>query len=156
MSLKLGVDFGGVIAERADGLLHPREVSIDRVPPVPGALEAVRKAVRALDGQVWIISKASASTERWTREWLAHYRFLADTGVPGHHLIFVRERGGKAVVCGELGITDFIDDRAEILDSLRGIVPRLYLFGGNHEDPSVTPVFGWSQAISAILGHQDG
>lgn len=38
-------------------------------------------------------------------------------------------RSGKALHCRELGITHFIDDRADVLEPMAGIVPNRYLFG---------------------------
>ncbi len=39
-------------------------------------------------------------------------------------------------MCVELGITHFVDDRAEVLESLLGVVPHLYLFGLQSRGPT--------------------
>lgn len=51
-----------------------------------------------------------------------------------------------------LGITDFIDDRLDVLEAMRGVVPRLYLFGPQKRPTPqwVIPVIDWSAVAEAI------
>jgi hypothetical protein len=56
-------------------------------------------------------------------------------------------------VCRELGITHFVDDRIEVLQALKGIVPHLFLFGRQQRPAPnwVVPVPTWSDAERQIM-----
>ena len=58
----------------------------------------------------------------------------------------------KAVHCRELGITDFVDDRDDVLDALRGTVERRYLFGPQSGPAAdgVTPTPDWPAVTAAV------
>ena len=63
------------------------------------------------------------------------------TGVPRDHVRFCRKRHEKADHAKEIGLTHFIDDRLDVLEHLRGLVPQLILFG--ERQPETPPwVFG--------------
>ncbi len=111
----LGVDCAGVI-------LNPLVGSI------PDAFESLEKLARS--GQfekIYIVSQANVigriafSHRLWLRG------FWGDTGIPKSNLYFCRYRSEKSAFCKKLGITDFIDDNAEVLGSLRD-VERVYAF----------------------------
>ena len=156
---RLGIDIGRVIIARD---ANPSKVDTSfmgsdmegvlRTPPVHGAFEAISRLVRAFESRVWLVSKANPSTEEKTRAWLTHQGFFERTGVPTENLRFCRRRSEKADHCRELGITHFIDDRIEVLQALRGIVPHLYLF---ECADSLSEVFqrvrGWRETLDSIL-----
>ncbi|WP_129777985.1 hypothetical protein [Peristeroidobacter soli] len=47
----------------------------------------------------------------------------------------------------ELGITHFIDDRIDVLQAMRSVVPNLYLFGPQFgpQPPGMRHVHGWAE-----------
>ncbi|QBI52153.1 hypothetical protein [Streptomonospora litoralis] len=156
----LGVDVGGVIIDR---VAEDHDTSFFgetpmRTPAVEGAFEAI--AVLAADpfqGRVHLVSKAKLATADRTRRWLSLHAFTGRTGVPETNLHFVLERADKAPVCRRLGITDFVDDRLDVLRHL-GTVPGRYLFtggGGDAEAPDELPEWAeraatWPELIAAI------
>jgi hypothetical protein len=136
----LGVDFGRVIN---DGSSHPSgddtafltgsEEAMLATPAMAGAFESLGRLTTLFQGRIWIVSKAGTRIQANTERWLLHHGFFKATGVPTDHLRFVRTRADKAAVCQELGMTHFVDDRAEVLQALEGVVERLYLFGPQSE-----------------------
>ena len=130
----LGVDFGGVIhgvTYRPDGpdtfLEGPLDEAL-RTPAMPGALEALARLVMLFDGRVWVVSKCGPRVQSRTEQWLDHSDFFAQTGIDRSHVSFCRQRADKAPRCAELGITHFIDDRADVLEHMVGIVEHLFMF----------------------------
>lgn len=158
---RLGIDIGKVIMEPVKGgkadtafLGSSMEKAI-RTPPAPGAFEGVRTLVTAFAGRVWLVSKAGASVQQKTRAWLKHWDFYGVTDLRPEHLRFCLERSQKAGHCKQLKITHFIDDRLDVLEHLRGIVPQLYLFG---EQPRLGTIpewvihtGDWERATAAVL-----
>lgn len=154
----LGVDFGGVIAAMAsaDGTrlyrIHPRDV-----PPCPGAFEALRELRSVFGERVWVISKAASDTERWTLEWMRFHQFSKRTDIAFGNVEFVRERADKRTRCLIHGVTHFVDDRIENLESLALAVGYRFLFGERYdrldsaEHPWVTLVRDWAEALPAML-----
>lgn len=149
---RLGVDFGRVIqgAALAAGagdtvFLSGGEAAAMASPPSPGAFEVLAELTARFEGRVWVISKCGPRIEQRTRDWLVHHDFAGRTGVPAGHLRFCRTRAAKAPHCAELGITHMIDDRLDVHHALRGLVPRLYLFGVQDEPAPdwVTPTPTW-------------
>ncbi|MEV4204458.1 hypothetical protein [Nocardia salmonicida] len=133
---RLGVDFGRVIqgAALTPGAADTVFLSggfdeAMRTPPSRDAFEVLDRLVTRFDGNVWVISKCGPRIEQRTRQWLDHHDFAARTGIPREHLRFCRTRADKAPHCAELGITHMIDDRLEVHEILRDLVPRRYLFG---------------------------
>jgi hypothetical protein len=155
----LGVDFGRVIN---DGSSHPSgddtsfltgsEEAMLATPAMEGAFESLGRLTELFYGRVWIVSKAGPRIQANTERWLAHHGFFATTLIPPDHLRFVRRRADKAAVCAELSVTHFVDDRAEVLKALIGIVPHLFLFGpqnGPGPDQAIA-VPTWSEAENRI------
>jgi hypothetical protein len=62
------------------------------------------------------------------------------------------------VHCAELAISHFVDDRADVLVALAGIVPHRYLFGP-HGSPQLPPGVQrtptWTDAETVILAALD-
>lgn len=160
---RLGVDFGRVIN---DGTSHPDgddtvflsggDAEAMRTPAMPGAMEVLADLVTRFDGNVWIVSKCGERIQRRTLRWLDHHSVYDHTGIPRGNVRFCRQRAEKALHCRELGITHFIDDRADVLSHLRGLVPNLYLFGAQTRPiPGwVTHVPTWAAVSREALGTQ--
>ena len=123
-------------------------------PEMEGSFDALGRLARLFSSRVWIVSKAGPRIQRNTEQWLVHHRFFERTSILENQVRFVRRRSDKADVCRELGISHFVDDRAEVLKVLVGIVPHLFLFGP--QDHSVPPfaihVLTWAQAEREIEG----
>lgn len=156
----LGIDFGRVIqgAPGPDGevdtdfLGSSLEEAVES-PPAAGAFTVIPHLVTHFERRVWIISKCGESTQRKTLAWLEHHDFYDRTGLPRDHVRCCRHRADKAAHCRELGITHMIDDRLDVLQFLRGLVPQLYLFGlGQEAVPAwVTPAPDWATVAALIL-----
>jgi hypothetical protein len=156
---RLGVDIGRVII---DGPHHPGggdtaffqgdTAAMLATPAVEGAFDALTRLTARFQGRVWLVSKCGERVERRTLTWLAHHRFPERTGIPLAHARFCRARADKAIHCAELGITHFVDDRAEVHSALDGVVAHRYLFGSASAPDGIVPAPGWAEAELAILG----
>jgi len=155
----LGIDFGRVIqgAPGPDGAVDTAFLgsTIDQAvksPATPGAFEALPKIVAEFEGRAWIISKCGENTQRKTLAWLDHQNFYERTGLPYGNVRFCRQRAEKAVHCRELGITHMIDDRLDVHQAIRELVPYRYLFGPQDiEIPDwVIPAPDWP-AVETLL-----
>ncbi|MGI5184165.1 hypothetical protein ACQEVZ_48705 [Dactylosporangium sp. CA-152071] len=159
---RLGVDIGRVIiGGAAPGGGDTQFFSGDTArmlatPAVPGALEALARLVPRFE-QVWLVSKCGERVQRHTRQWLDHHAFAARTGIPREHLRFCLRRPEKAVHCAELGITHFVDDKLDVHEALRGIVPHRFLFGPQPAPPPpwLHHTETWDAAEAAILRSLD-
>jgi len=141
-NLRLGVDIGrviiggGVVPGSSDTQFFSGDTArMLATPAVPGAFETLARLVPRFE-QVWLISKCGERVQRHTRQWLDHHDFAART----EHLRFCLKRPDKALHCAELGITHFVDDKPDVHQALRGVVPHRYLFG-----PQPAPVPAWVQ-----------
>jgi hypothetical protein len=133
---RLGVDIGRVII---DGSAHPDgddtaffRGGVDnalRTPPMPGVFDVLPRLVERFDGRAWLISKCGERVQARTLAWLDHHRFYDRTGIRPDRVRFCRARPEKADHCRDLGITDFVDDRVDVHEAVRGVVERGYLFG---------------------------
>jgi len=141
--MRLGVDIGGVIIQPSD---DDEDTSFFgehylRTPPMPGVFDALA----TLRGEeVWLVSKCGESTERRTRDWLAHHDFTARTGIGFDRVLFCRERPDKAPIAARLGLTHFVDDRLEVLGYLT-TVPHRVLFR-----PSEDEIAGHRETLGAV------
>jgi hypothetical protein len=144
MTPGLGIDFGGVIAERTGaGEDHPAGLDPQAVHPVPNAFSVIAEMNELLRDRVWIVSKSTPGTQRMTREWLKYHRFAELTGVGVQQVHFVRDRSEKLERCREFGITHFVDDQRKTLEVLSGHVKHLYLFGGDSARSGIVGVQDW-------------
>lgn len=157
---RLGVDFGRVVnyaAGHGGGddtvFLRGGFAEAMRTPAMPGVFDVLPRLVAAFGGRVWIISKCGEQTQRRTEQWLDRHDFWERTGIPRDHARFCRTRAEKAPHCAALGITHFIDDRIEVHEALRGLVPHLHLFGAQDSPapPWVTATPTWYDVERAIL-----
>ena len=158
--MKLGVDIGGVIIDRvaddADtSFFGGRYLETPAVPDAFATLAALAKGRFA--GNVWLVSKCGANTERKTREWLAHTGFHDLTGIPPANVFFCRDRAGKAPICEKLELTHFVDDRLEVLGYL-STVPNRFLFRPTDEEiakhaaslAKVTRIDSWPELLARL------
>ena len=157
----LGVDIGGVIidrvSDRTDTSFFGENFLLTTA--VPDAFEAIAMlAERRFPAGVYLVSKCGRKIEEKTLRWLDHHRFYEQTGVAEAHVRFCRERHEKAGICGELGITHFVDDRLEVLSDLTSVGKR-YLFRPSEQElrrfarhlPSVTRVGSWKEIVEDLL-----
>lgn len=157
---KLGIDIGRVLIapDSPDGKADTSFIggSLEAAiatPPYDGMFEAVPRLVEMFRAQVWLVSKAGPRVQEKTRHWLRHHRFFERTGIAPGSVRFCLERPQKAQHCLELGITHFIDDRADVLGHLEGIVPNLFLFGPQKRPARVRGVVlvpSWAEAQVAV------
>lgn len=162
---RLGIDIGRVIVGAADengqadtSFISGTDEHALATPPVEGAFETIALLGARLEGRVWLVSKCGPRIQALTRRWLLARGFHDATGIPPENLRFCRERPQKREHAADLGLTHFIDDRVDVLQHLRGIVPSLYLFGHQRgATPDwVVPVKTWRAARRALLPeHRD-
>lgn len=157
---RLGIDFGRVIQGAAlpDGggdtaFLAGGDAEAMRTPPSDGAFEALARLVPYFGGRAWVISKCGPRVQQRTRQWLDHHDFYRRTGVPRENVRFCRKRADKAGHCAELRITHMVDDRLEVHEALRGLVPYLFLFGvqSGPIPPWVHHTPSWPAAEAAVV-----
>jgi len=143
---------GGVGADADTSFLGSSLEEAVTSPATPGAFDVIPRLVVRFERRVWIISKCGASTQRKTLAWLEHNDFYSRTGVPHGNVRFCRERAEKAIHCRDLRITHMIDDRLEVHQAIRDVVPHRYLFGPQHDDiPDwVVHTPDWA-AVAAVL-----
>jgi hypothetical protein len=157
MPRKIGLDVGGVLTDslRNDGTdTSFRSDNFMATSAVPGSFEAVATLVQWCGAEnVFIISKCGKEIERKTRLWLGGNGFYSQTGFWTHNLYFCPHRADKAPIAAELGLTDFVDDHAEVLAYMDGIVNLRYLFGPQAEPPQTTGLIiapTWSETLRAM------
>jgi len=152
----IGVDIGGVIIKpaRASGDTSFFSSGYLDTPAVDGAIDAVRHLNDVtFPNRVFLVSKAKSGTAQKTRDWLFHKNFFKRTGLTEDKLYFCVKREGKVPIARRLGLTDFIDDRVEVLQYLAHIKTR-YLFSESEEwlpkviPDDLKPVIGWKTMLS--------
>lgn len=133
--MKLGIDVGRVLISPGDesrpdtSFIGATLEDALSTPPYVGMFDVVPALVSRFGGQVWIVSKCGQRTQERTMLWFERHRFFERTGIDSRNVRFCRKRPEKAVHCRELGITHFIDDRADVLEAMAGVVANRYLFG---------------------------
>jgi hypothetical protein len=157
---KLGIDIGRVLIapDSPDGKADTSFIGgslADAIatPPYEGMFDVVPGLVDLFGGQVWLVSKAGPRVQEKTRHWLSHHAFFERTGIPPQNLRFCLERSQKALHCGELGITHFVDDRPDVLQHLEHVVLHRFLFGPQRkpvELPGALLVPSWAAAQATI------
>lgn len=145
---RIGIDFGRVImcpiknGIQDTSFLGRSFSEAMKTPASTGAIECIGKLVQRYNGHVFIVSKCGESVEKKTRGWLRNNEVYAKTGLLRERVHFCTKRKAKAPICNRLGITHFIDDRADVLSHMVGIVPNLYLFG---EQTKAAPA--WAETL---------
>lgn len=131
----LGVDLGGVVIDRiySKGNLFYNDYFL-LTSEIAGAIDALR-LLREMGYEIFIVSKADNNNFlNRTILWLEYQLFYERTGIDRDNVFFCEDRGKKALFCKENGITHLIDDRLEIIGSMVGVVPNLYLFRPRQEE----------------------
>lgn len=157
----LGVDVGGVIIDRAKNDGTDTSFLGDNylvTTAVPGAIETLAALSRRLEGRIYVVSKCGRRVQEKTLHWFEEYAFFERTGISPVNVRFCRKRHEKAPICTALGITDFVDDRLEVL-SYMNAVPRRYLFRPDPSEiaefsrhlPAVIQVKEWSEVAEQLL-----
>ncbi len=143
--MKIGLDFGGVIVKIAEENLSKGDF-IEEV----NAISSISKLINDYENEVWIISKASKSTQAATRVWLNKVKFYKNTGFISSNLFFCSKRHEKRELCKPLGITHFIDDNIEVLQALKGLIPNLFLFGTSNAPEGFIAVNDWDELLKKL------
>ena len=159
MSRRIGLDVGGVIIDAIGNDGTDTDLRGDRymeTTPVAGVFNAVKRLIEKYGADnVFIVSKCKAIIEGKTREWLAGNNFYGFTGFNPSNLYFCETREGKAPIVEDLEITDFVDDRADVLGHMEGIVARRYLFGPQSDTEQnvdgLIVVNDWDEALPLLL-----
>lgn len=156
---RLGVDIGRVIIH-GDGpdtnFIGGTDADAMNAPAMDGVFESLARLRARFEGRVWLVSKCGPRIEMRSRAWLDHHRFFEATGIPRDNLRFCKNRKDKAPICLELGIGFFVDDRADVLVPMAGVVPHRFLFGAEtSRDAGVSAVPTWAAAEAAILAQLD-
>jgi hypothetical protein len=108
--------------------------------------------VTRFHGRVWLVSKCGQKVERRSRLWLAHHRFYEKTGIAPENLRFCRDRKHKAPICRDLGIQFFVDDRVDVLATMRPVVEHRFLFGAERTDlEGAVAAPTWAACEAAIV-----
>ena len=156
----IGLDIGGVIIDSFtnDGTdTDFRGDNFMETTPVDGMFVAVSSIVHHFGaGQVVIVSTCGEGIENKTRLWLEGNQFYKRTRFDPDNLYFCRTRAEEAPIAAGLKITDFVDDRADVLEYMKGIVKNRYLFGPQKDTPKstagLTVVKDWQEAQKLIMG----
>jgi len=164
--VRLGIDIGGVIISKSgdDG----EDTSFFgknylQTPPEPQVLESIATLVQHYGQQnVFLVSKCGENFQKKTLEWLKFIGFFEKTQMPMVNVRFCAERPQKAIICKELGITHFVDDRLDVLKHLIPLdtIENLYLY--KPEDlkkqgyylyfcPFITKVHSWESLTHILL-----
>lgn len=126
--VSIGIDIGKVIIGGASEQPDTSFFSDDflATPPVHESFESIQQLAQEFD--VWIISKCGQKIQDRSLAWLAAYNFFETTGVNPEQVIFCRQRKEKAPIAESLGLRVFIDDREDIISSMKNIVEHPILF----------------------------
>jgi len=153
--MNLGIDVGRVLISPGDeskpdtSFIGGSHDDAMRTPPYDGMFEVLPGIVRRFGGRVWIVSKCGARVQQRTRDWFAHHHFFERTGIQPGNVRFCLARPQKAAHCAELGITHFVDDRVDVLEAMRGVVGRRFLFGPQRQPPppdaGLEPAVDWRE-----------
>ncbi len=158
---RIGIDIGRVVICPTDEIkgadtsfLSASPEQAMRIPPAPGAERLIRTLVEHTGGNVWYVSKAGPRIQNLTQAWFRHNHFHDRTGIPPARLRFCLKRHEKRGIAQQLRLTHFVDDRLDVLEPMRGLVPHLYLFGiQKHRAPRwAIPVRNWQELGELLLG----
>jgi hypothetical protein len=125
---------------------------------VKGAFDSVKVLVDTFGSEnIFIISKCGKVIENKTRLWLVGKRFYDHTGFDPVNLFFCLTRAEKAPIAKRLGLTDYVDDHADVLGYMEGIVRLRYLFGPQPErrDTKAAGLIAretWREMLPTIIG----
>lgn len=122
---RIGIDIGGVLTREGDPRYRGSYDEWDASWEADGALDAVKKITQVFGpSNTFLVSKVRPGgrmhrrMELWLHETI---NFCEVTGLPKENIIFVRTVDGptgKGVACQKLGISHFVDDKIEVLQSV--------------------------------------
>jgi hypothetical protein len=155
MNVRIGIDVGGVVidARANDGTdTDLRGERFMEAAPVHGAIEGMRWLVSKFGRpNVVIISKCGENMQRRTLQWFAGNCIYDRTGFDPANMHFCRQRRQKAGIATRLSLTDFVDDRLDVLRYMQeSSVENLFLFGEQEETQNTSDtieIASWSQLI---------
>lgn len=111
MTLRLGIDFGGVCSRDSDSYETDADAKDDQAINVPGCIEALTELKR--QGHYLVLAsfcgKKRADTTRRSKA-MGYF----------HEVYFVKKRPSKSQVCHVLGLDAMIDDRSDVLAVIKG------------------------------------
>ena len=159
----LGVDVGGVVLD----FIPYFNTELDfggnnylQTPEMKDAISSIKKLNESkFKGNIFVVSKHGKDGPGRILEWLHSKNFFANTGIPENHFFPCAERHEKEGIVRKLGITHFVDDRAEVLEPMVNVVPNLYLFQNLHENKEdfahvhdkMTFIQSWKDLLSLLL-----
>lgn len=142
----LGVDCGHVI-------FHPLSGK-----EVEGALASLKRISESNRfDKIYIVSRAGIINRLWFPFRLSNLNFWTYTGIPERNLYFCWRNKDKAAICSRLGITHFVDDRLDVLNHLRNVVPNLYALNAAAQpmgSQEITTVQNWGELSSILIKKQ--
>ncbi|MCU0446363.1 MAG: hypothetical protein MUE85_15760 [Microscillaceae bacterium] len=127
--MRIGIDIGRVIIAGdtdAPNLFFSQHYL--QAPAVEGAIAAIQKLAEVYEPEnIFLVSKCGETTEQRTMAWLEAQDFFKLTGIAVENVYFCRERAEKRLICEDLDIKVFIDDRFTVLQHLDKL-QKLFLF----------------------------
>jgi len=158
MNQKFGSDIGGVLVPLIFGSHRKTfdEEAFKKRQPRENAFSVLAKLAETVFGpsNIYLVSYCGLETERKTRVWLDHQGFHEITNIPVSNLYFCRDRAHKNPICAKLGITEFVDDRMPILQSLETVPTRFWFNPKEDEvssDPNIRTVHNWTEIAQCYL-----
>lgn len=130
---KLGLDVGGVILDFVPYKGTDKGFDTENYLNTPAVKDAF-DSIKSLNGSgpfkdnIYLVSKHGPDGPSRILSWLKHHKFFEYTGIPEDHFYPCRERYEKEGIVRKLGITHFVDDRAEVLSHMMAVVLNLFLF----------------------------
>jgi hypothetical protein len=123
----LGVDVGNVITGGGGEDTSFFSDNYLETPEVEGAIDSLARLVPKFD-DVYIISKCGNKVQKKTLEWMNHHDFYNRTGIGVDKFNFCYKREDKVWIAEFWGVTHFVDDRKDVLDTMVGRIPNLFWF----------------------------
>ncbi len=157
---KIGIDVGGVIMANHNKSEDTSFFGANYLQSEAeeGAFEGIKTLIDYYGAEnVFIVSKCGTNTQRKTMEWLGYLDFYDATGFRIENIYFCKKRKDKALICKNLEITDFVDDRLEVLSYMNS-VDNVYLFNPQLEEMNqfseacghYTVVWNWEELMSVF------
>jgi hypothetical protein len=126
----LGVDVGNVIIGGGGEDTSFFSDNYLETPEVEGAIDSLARLVPKFD-DVYIISKCGNKVQKKTLEWMKYHDFYNRTGIGVDKFNFCYKREDKVWIAEFWGVTHFVDDRKDVLNTMHGVIPNLFHFAPN-------------------------
>lgn len=125
----IGVDIGKVLIGGEESGMPDTSFFTGNHLATPEVKDAITSLAQLnAEHEVWLLSKCGPNTQQKTLEWLEDRDFYALTGIPAERVLFCRKRPQKAPIAAEHGFKVFIDDREDIIQSMKDVLPFPILF----------------------------